>query len=197
MNNVLLIIIIMVLASIIIFMIGTIKKLRRENITDPLTGLYNFSYFQKRLKEEINRAKRHGDKQSLQVLFIDLNRFKAVNDTLGHTVGDKVLKEVANILKANLRSYDVAARRSGDEFLVTLTEENKELAHRVAEKIVQKIREIPLNNNSKLVIGASIGISFLDPKYPERDLLDIADKKMYEDKKQNTITRIKNRIVYV
>jgi len=146
---------------------------------DPLTGLYNRVNFEEYLAHALFIAKRN--KSSLAILFIDLDRFKVINDTLGHDIGDEVLIAVANRLKKTLRESDFISRWGGDEFVVIL--ENLSTASEaavVAANIIDSLKE-PMNIHSHhLITTASIGISL----YPENGedantLIKHADSAMY------------------
>jgi|GEM_PF-383143 len=158
------------------------EKLERLAHFDPLTGLPNRVLFQDRLYTSLARAKR--DKDILAVLFVDLDRFKQVNDTLGHRVGDLLLKEVSNRLLHSVREIDTVARLSGDEFTVILTDitttEDIEL---IASRIVKSVGAPYFFEGHELFVSASVGISV----YPTdgetgADLLRHADVAMYHAK---------------
>ncbi|HKT73841.1 MAG TPA: EAL domain-containing protein [Steroidobacteraceae bacterium] len=149
---------------------------------DGLTALPNRSLFNKLLSQAIRHARRH--KGNLAVAFIDLDRFKQINDTLGHEAGDELLKEVANRLKACLRDSDTVARLGGDEFVVLLTDlGEKKYAATVAEKIITSIARPFVLLGQEFRVTASIGIS----TYPqdgadEQTLTKNADVAMYQAK---------------
>jgi diguanylate cyclase (GGDEF)-like protein len=149
---------------------------------DQLTGLANRSLFYDRLQHAINRQSRVGHR--LAVLFLDLNRFKPVNDTYGHAVGDQVLHELARRLTNLLRAQDTVARLGGDEFVV-LVEDVR--APQEVEVIVERIKaavEEPIEaDGHRLQVGVSVGVAY----YPEDgmlidELLAAADRKMYGHK---------------
>lgn len=149
---------------------------------DVLTGLPNRLLFRDRLEHAIRRADRAGSK--LAVLFLDLDRFKHVNDSLGHTVGDALLREVATRLRKLLRRDDTLARLGGDEFTVLLEglRQGKDAAL-LADKLIQALGEPFQIQNYELLVGASIGISI----YPQdaqsvESLLRNADTAMYRAK---------------
>lgn len=106
---------------------------RQESHTDPLTGLYNRRFLEKRFSEELSRTRRTG--LPLSCIMLDIDHFKSINDTHGHDFGDVVLQETALNLKQNLREYDTIARYGGEEFVVILPSTNYDDATRVAEKI--------------------------------------------------------------
>lgn len=150
---------------------------------DMLTGLANRMLFENRLEIALTKMKQLGGLISL--LLLDLDKFKNINDTLGHIAGDKLLKEVANRLKQSLRSYDVAARFGGDEFAILL-EDLSECAQ--SEAVVQKIIHVlnqPFHlSGQEIRINVSIGVANCN-EHQDIDseaLLQQADVAMYEAK---------------
>lgn len=148
---------------------------------DGLTTLPNRSLFSKFLGQSINQAHRHN--KHLAVLFLDLDRFKQINDTLGHEAGDQLLQEVAKRLQACLRDSDIVARLGGDEFVVLLTELEEQYAAVVAQKILSALARPFILSDQDLRVTASIGIS----TYPhdgldEQTLTKNADIAMYQAK---------------
>ena len=162
----------------------TINRDRLQEMAhfDELTSLPNRAYFYIELEQEINRAKRL--KNKLAIMFIDLDGFKAVNDTHGHHTGDLLLIEVAQRLKDSVRDVDLTARLGGDEFTVVLTDiRSKEDALFVAEKIINKLSEDFEINENIVNIGASIGISVFPEDGKDSDILiKHADAAMYKAK---------------
>ena len=146
---------------------------------DDLTGLPNRALFASRL--EVALAERDG---AFAVLFLDLDRFKSVNDTLGHAVGDRLLQEVARRLQGSLRPSDMAARLGGDEFAVLLTEpahagHAEEIAERIGEAF---LRPIPIDGRT-LSVGVSVGVVIGRPDHASPDdVLRQADLAMYDAK---------------
>jgi diguanylate cyclase (GGDEF)-like protein/PAS domain S-box-containing protein len=150
-------------------------------LSDPLTGLANRTLFSDRLRIALARAGRSGSR--IAVLFLDLDRFKEVNDSLGHAAGDALLRDFARRLRAGVRAVDTVARFGGDEFVILL-EDVKEPQHaaRVAEKIVRGSRE-PLHVEGRdLVATVSIGVALGDTASEEEELLKRADAALYEAK---------------
>ena len=152
---------------------------------DPLTQLPNRRLLQERLKHGMEMARRE-DKQ-LAVLMLDLDYFKAVNDSLGHLRGDEVLQQVAARMTARLRNVDMVARLGGDEFIVVLEDiTHADDAARVAKEIIADLRKpFQLTKSDDVRIGASIGISL----YPQHGdsiemLMDHADTALYQAKDQ-------------
>ncbi|MDT8398779.1 MAG: EAL domain-containing protein [Pseudomonadales bacterium] len=149
---------------------------------DLLTGLPNRVLFLDRLSIAISNAKRK--KSKLAVMFVDLDRFKVVNDTLGHAVGDKLLQGVAARLKASLREGDTLARLGGDEFIVLLPGVESELvAQKVAAKIISSVKAPFKVDNHELFVTASLGISMFPHDGDSAEaLIKNSDIAMYHTK---------------
>jgi len=113
--------------------------LYEDSITDGLTKLFHHEYFYHRLKEEIDRVKRY--QHPLSLFMMDIDHFKNYNDMYGHQAGDKVLKEIANLLRANVRNVDIVARYGGEEFCVIAPETNRKGAELLAERIRRLVLE--------------------------------------------------------
>jgi diguanylate cyclase (GGDEF)-like protein len=151
---------------------------------DPLTGLPNRRLLNELLEHAIRRAERESTKIAL--LFVDLDRFKNINDTLGHQVGDKLLKKAAQRLSDSVRDSDTIARLGGDEFVVMLefTSDLEDPAT-VAKKIISSIQDEFIIDGYELFIGASIGISvFPEDGRNADDLIKAADIAMYQVKNE-------------
>ena len=153
---------------------------------DPLTGLPNRSYFQDFLGHALARAQR--EKFQVSLLFIDLDRFKHINDSQGHEVGDQVLRIVANRLDEQLRADDFVARLGGDEFAVILTPPPaSRAASRVTRKLLKALSESFRLEQRRYAIGASIGISvYPDDAIDANSLLRQADLAMYQAKQRRS-----------
>jgi diguanylate cyclase (GGDEF)-like protein len=153
---------------------------------DPLTGLPNRSYFQDFLSHALAHAQR--DNSQVSLLFIDLDRFKHINDSQGHDVGDQVLCIVANRLDEQLRADDFVARLGGDEFAVVLSHPvASRAASRVARKLAQVLSEPFKLGRRRYAISASIGISvYPDDGLDANTLLRQADLAMYQAKQRRT-----------
>jgi two-component system NtrC family sensor kinase len=151
---------------------------------DALTGLPNRSLFQDRLQQAINCSEREG--KPLALMFIDLDRFKEINDSLGHEAGDVLLQQVAHRLNGTVRKSDTVARMGGDEFTVILAEcHSQEDIEGVARQILQKLEQPFDLPGGQGTISATIGIAL----YPDDDcdtseLLKKADLAMYRAKNQ-------------
>jgi diguanylate cyclase (GGDEF)-like protein/PAS domain S-box-containing protein len=159
------------------------EKLKQLALHDPLTGLPNRIYFSERIKVEMNRA--NLTKRLLAVFTLDIDKFKEINDTMGHDIGDKVLKDFSQCVKSALRKDDTFARVGGDEFVILLPDLTDESnAVEVADRILKSVRcEMSVDSYS-LRITTSIGISFYsDCEQEEKVLLKQADIALYEAKK--------------
>ncbi len=158
-----------------------IKRLAR---TDPLTGLDNRGAFATSLRQALAQSRRRH--AQLAVLFIDMDRFKPVNDTLGHETGDQVLIEIAHRLKSRLRESDLVARMGGDEFVVALTDLEGEVdAAQVAGELVSSLSAAFITPKGEVFLSPSIGIA-LSPQdaMDEAELLRLADLAMYHVKRE-------------
>lgn len=173
------------------------EMLKYIGLTDSLTGVYNRRYIDRRLLEEIGRARRQAYR--ISCLYIDIDHFKAVNDTVGHQGGDEVLREVAARIKAELRASDALGRFGGEEFVVLLIDADLDSATMVAQRIRSSIADAPfaLSTGEALPISVSIGVATLDDF--ERDhaiegvaqqLVAHADSALYQAKESG-----RNRVV--
>lgn len=149
---------------------------------DQLTGLLNRSSFLQALDQALARSSRSGKPMGL--LFLDLNRFKAVNDTLGHAAGDELLKQVATRIQNCLRTGDSAFRLAGDEFTVIVEQlDAPEDVQLIAEKLRERLGASYFDDPAAPQVSASIGaVSFPKDGGSAKDLLHRADKAMYQDK---------------
>ncbi|MGA9070008.1 MAG: GGDEF domain-containing protein [Terracidiphilus sp.] len=173
---------IVAVGMILILLEGQIEYNKQLALHDPLTGLPNRRLFEDRLTSALDRARRTNTQMAL--LIIDLNRFKAVNDTLGHHVGDLLLERVGAIFAGRVRRSDTVARTGGDEFSIILEEPaSRSEATSVAQALLELLHE-PLQLESHTVrIGASIGVGIFPEDADEMEALCIvADKQMYEEK---------------
>lgn len=142
------------------------EHLRRLAEHDGLTGLYNRSYFQAEL-ERLSERVRRSEIGNCALLYIDLDHFKYVNDTLGHAAGDKLLIEVATILNRRARKSDLVARLGGDEFTVLLYDTTPELIRNTAESFRRQLADYDFRHDGQTVtIGCSIGVAMIDPSAP-------------------------------
>jgi diguanylate cyclase (GGDEF)-like protein len=158
------------------------RELARKALHDDLTMLPNRALFRQRLQEECDRTRRYG--QSFAVLYLDLDHFKAVNDTLGHAAGDELLRQIALRLKAAARSSDIVARLSGDEFALIqtpLTEQAEACA--LAQRLVETVAASVMIDGREIRVGVSVGVTICKPPGDEPDaLLQKADRELYAAK---------------
>ena len=149
--------------------------------TDPLTGLLNVRAFREGLEEEISRARRQDAGLCLAV--VDLNGFKAVNDTFGHVAGDALLRKVAGMMKECVRADDLAARIGGDEFAICFHDADTSLAEELARGLEERLRHVTTGGFP--LRGASIGLACLDlPPTGYDAVLTLADQAMYAAKRK-------------
>ena len=154
------------------------ERLKELSITDALTGLYNRRYFVEKLKDEIDRSRRYGDE--FTIIMLDLDHFKSINDTFGHSKGDEVLVGTASAIKARLRCTDVFARWGGEEFIILLPSTALEGAITLAEEL----REILAQQEYQIgrPVTASFGVApYLDGDSPDQ-LIVRADSLLYKAK---------------
>jgi diguanylate cyclase (GGDEF)-like protein len=149
---------------------------------DPVTNLFNRRYFQVRLDEELQRSKRH--QIPIALLLIDVDDFKAVNDSAGHLAGDVVLRDLGEILRSCVRVFDVCARFGGEEFVIIMPGGTKENAFRIAERIRRRVEAYRPSEPSMegLRITVSIGFSVSSASTAVSELLDLSDKALYAAK---------------
>ncbi len=175
------------------------EKLKQAGLTDALTGINNRRFFDQRLPEEISRNMRL--ESSLSCLFIDIDHFKVINDSFGHDVGDLVLRKVAELLRAQLRSIDVVARYGGEEFAILLGQSGREKAIEIAERIRSIIAATTFKeNHAEANITVSVGVSTIDfettssedTKSIGRNLLQQADKALYQAKQKG-----RDRVIFL
>lgn len=156
------------------------RALRKSAFLDPLTGLANRLLMMDRFEVAMRHARRN--RKQFAVLMLDLNKFKAINDTYGHAAGDKVLITVAQRLVSIVRESDTVARLGGDEFVLiveSITEraQLEALGHKLVDVVSQ---DLTLDSGETVAVGASVGYAW----YPKdgdnlRDILDVADQAMY------------------
>jgi len=162
------------------------ERLEWQTLIDDLTGLMNRRAIYQIGRQEIARASRDGS--HLSVLFLDLDKFKQVNDTYGHQTGDEALKMTAQLLQSNIRDYDEAGRWAGDEFIAILPDTTHEEALEVADRVLHAFQcdALLLKDGTKVVLNASIGMHTWAPgdkEAPDMDTLArLADEAMYRAK---------------
>lgn len=152
------------------------EKIKLLGLIDPLTGIHNRRYFEQRLHEEIDNCIRQHNE--LGLLIIDLDYFKAINDTCGHPVGDLVLQEVSTVIRMQLRFSDVLARFGGEEFVVIISKSDKQTVYDVAERIRLSLSQHPefAKMNLPNLVSASLGMCMLSQKLTGKTIADTAEQ---------------------
>ena len=174
------------------------EKLKLLGLLDPLTGVHNRRYFDQRCHEEVKHCLR--DNSNLSCLFLDIDHFKQFNDNHGHHIGDLVLREVAGLIKRQMRTSDVMARLGGEEFAVLLVRTGLQEAMEIAERIRRSIErhQAPDASGNPLQVRISIGCAALTDKYDDpldstvQHLLQQADQALYAAKQNG-----RNRVSYM
>jgi diguanylate cyclase (GGDEF)-like protein len=166
------------------------QKTRELSITDEVTPLHNFRYFHQALERELKLVNRYGG--ALSLLFVDLDRFKPINDTYGHLRGSRTLREVGFLIRAGVRETDIPARYGGDEFVVILPQTDADPARILAEKLRRLVEGHTFLQEEG--INARLGVSLGLATYPseantKEALIRLADKRMYEDKESRRTGR--------
>jgi diguanylate cyclase (GGDEF)-like protein len=158
------------------------EKIYRDATHDGLSNLLNHQTFKDQFSEEIQRAKRF--QHNMAVLMFDLDKFKRINDSLGHPYGDYVIQTVAKIMVKNVRTIDVVARYGGEEFAIILINTTAEMGLVVAQRIVDNIADYPFSMNGETVQMTISGGMSEYPTHSEdsKNLIDLADKAMYASK---------------
>jgi diguanylate cyclase (GGDEF)-like protein len=170
-----------------------VQRLERLAAEDDLTGLANRRAFNQRLSQEFLRARRYG--HPFAVVLVDLDRFKAINDTHGHAAGDRALAAFAAILRGMIRATDVAARLGGDEFALLLPETDAGAAERVVRRLKLMLAERPVpvdpatGDAVRLSVSAGVAALSADTE-SESKLLAAADRALYADKREDTTPRV-------
>ena len=165
------------------------KKVEELTVIDDLTCLYNSRYLHMLLDQEVLRSARYHKEFSL--IFLDLDRFKQVNDTHGHVHGSDLLRETGKLLQEHIRTVDFAIRYGGDEFVVLLPETGKAESTRIAERLRKTVEDHVFLHDKGLDIRftASFGVaSFPDDASTKIDLIQMADEAMYKGKHKNRNT---------
>ncbi len=164
-----------------------LERLKLAGLTDHLTKVHNRRYFDARCHEEAAHARRHG--QPLACMLLDIDRFKRINDTLGHLAGDEVLREVAHLIRLQLRGSDIVARYGGEEFVVLMPRTALDRAHEIAERMRAAVAAEALHPlpGESLTVTLSIGVAVLAHPAETDDaavqqMLGSADAALYQAK---------------
>ncbi|WP_035587596.1 diguanylate cyclase [Hippea jasoniae] len=159
------------------------RRLKEESERDYLTKLYNRRYAFTFLQQLINLSKRNN--QPLSFVILDIDKFKKINDTYGHNVGDEALKHIANLIQSTIRKSDIAGRWGGEEFCIILPETQLNEACMVAEKVRKAITTTPLEiGATTITINISAGVSTLKENEDANSLIKRADDALYEAKEK-------------
>ncbi len=163
------------------------EQILTQCIRDPLTGILNRRHFDYQAERELLRSRRHG--YALSIIFLDLDDFKVINDTCGHAAGDRVLREMADILRDSLRAEDLPARYGGEEFVALLPQTDIGGAQVIGRRLQDRVRRHSFGGGIRVTFSGGAS-SF--PRHGETmaELLEVADRGLYEAK-----TRGKNDIV--
>ena len=168
-------------------------RLKEMVDTDDLTGLFNMRSLYSRLEYEIARGKRYN--RTVCVVMLDIDHFKSVNDGHDHLFGSFVLSEVGKVIKLSTRNIDIAARYGGDEFLIVLTEIDREAVYTFCDRLRMRIEQTLFQNGpDEMTLTLSVGFSITNPLNPDIDakqLVRVADWALYEAKKSG-----RNRVCY-
>jgi diguanylate cyclase (GGDEF)-like protein len=159
-------------------------RMRRLASTDGLTALYNHRSFQERLTQEVERAKRYG--HPLSLIIIDVDNFKRYNDLYGHPQGDRVLRDLARLLRQVSRTSDTVARYGGEEFAIILPETDRVNARKMGHRIREHVERYPFPGEERLPSGAltiSVGVATCTQADPKDTLLQSADAALYRAKR--------------
>jgi diguanylate cyclase (GGDEF)-like protein len=170
------------------------EQTQEDSLTDPLTGLPNTRFMFLHLSRELARADRLNAEVSLLVM--DLDDFKEINDTFGHHIGDRALREVASVLRTAIRPYDICVRYAGDEFIVVLSGCGRDEAETKRQELQQAVDNIELEVQPDLRIPMMISAGaavFPHDGDSYESLLAKADSRMYRDKSQRKAARARLR----
>lgn len=194
-----------IVAAILVLLIKELRKNERTqnelnrrlfdlSIRDDLTDVYNRRYFYEKLEEEIKRSERY--ETVLSLIMLDIDYFKHYNDTHGHQAGDSVLREVALLLRNNVREQDLVARYGGEEFSIILPETGKQVAGKLAERIrgclsAQTFHFKETLQSGKLTISLGVA-TFPEDAKSLNDLVETADRALYKAKEKG-----RNRVALV
>jgi diguanylate cyclase (GGDEF)-like protein len=166
-----------------------ISALRSLSLIDDLTGLYNRRGFMELAEQHLMLARRSG--RAVLLVYLDLDRLKTINDTLGHHVGDRALVRIADLLRDTFRQSDIIARMGGDEFAVLALEASRENEDELVRRLREKARKSDRTSREPFQLSISIGTARFEGAGPARldDLLSRADEAMYREKRSKRRAR--------
>jgi diguanylate cyclase (GGDEF)-like protein len=176
---------------IIAYTIHILKNERKNARFDFLTRIPNRRFFDELFHAEVQRSIRYG--HPLTIAYMDVDNFKTINDTLGHQIGDNLLKIVSHTIKKHIRSTDIVARLGGDEFAIILLETSENPGLRIIKKVQKELRAVM--NDKSFPVTFSFGlVTFRKFPKTEREMLKIADDYMYKAKKEGK-NKIRRRVL--
>lgn len=160
-----------------------VRIAEREANTDYLTGIFNRRSFERALREAFEEYKKR--RASFSLVLIDLDNFKQINDNFGHSIGDIVLRQVAHLLRKNLRARDILARWGGDEFAVLIPGVDKEQASKIAERLKNLVENMNLIlEGQRVQLSFSYGVVQMEDRFSSiEELLEEADRELYKQKR--------------
>ncbi len=166
---------------------GMLEQVRQLAVADELTGLVNRRGFMLLAEHQRSLADRKGT--ALSLVFIDIDRFKSINDTFGHEEGDRALKELAHLLQRTFRRSDVVARIGGDEFIIMMPDINPEGMQIVLDRVRNNLAAFNHENGFPWRLSISLGVALYDSAYPVtlEALMASADQSMYQAKEQSRL----------
>jgi diguanylate cyclase (GGDEF)-like protein len=169
------------------------SALRSLSLIDDLTGLYNRRGFSDLGEQYLKLARRSG--RGVTMVYVDLDRFKTINDSLGHHVGDRALLKVSDILRATFRRSDIIARLGGDEFGVLALEAADESSETLVERLRERVEDFNESSPEPYQLSVSIGMSHHDddPRVRLEDMVAEADAAMYREKHAKRATALRDR----
>jgi diguanylate cyclase (GGDEF)-like protein len=156
-----------------------------EKVSDPMTGVYNYRFYDEIISQECYRSRRTGASSS--IILIDLNNFKAINDTHGHAKGDQVLRSVAQTLNSEIRKSDRLCRLGGDEFVIIAPDSGLTESEKLADRINETIKKKFANYNLSFSYGVA---TILDDTDDPKKLREIADERLYKHKEYKTSEKL-------
>lgn len=172
-----------------------VKGLHYNLYNDILTGLRNRRFFYLNLSYEMKNN--INNKKPMTLFMIDIDNFKAINDTYGHIVGDKVLKDMACIFKDNTRASDTVVRWGGEEFLIILPSTDTVMAEKIAERIRKSIESYKFNYDCiSFKATVSIGTVTIDKTIHPENLINLADKALYKAKEKKNLVVKYEELIY-
>jgi two-component system, cell cycle response regulator len=158
--------------------LSEIRALQSQASTDALTGLFNHGAIMTELHQRMARAREQ--RRSLCIAMVDIDFFKKVNDTYGHLAGDRVLAEVASRIRAAVRSFDIAGRYGGEEFLLVFSDTDLQMAQVVAERVRQAVAATPVANEGKQIpVTISLGVALASGSDIPDQIIERADRALY------------------